>query len=70
VKINKKLKELNSRIPAECPFCRAKGGTPTLCDMCLGLRELRSELGLDQPGTYEGKYDENGRWKKDAHLPE
>lgn len=32
-------------LPRECDACAAKPGAPTLCSMCLAVRELRAAIG-------------------------
>jgi hypothetical protein len=65
MKITRKVKDILRNLPPECPTCRSTGGTPTLCSMCFGVRELRQALGATIPSTYAGNYDENNQWRWD-----
>lgn len=70
MKITRKVKDILKNLPPECPHCNNKPGSPTLCDLCLGLRDLRSALGIDHTNdAYTGHY-EGGRWRPDRRSNE
>lgn len=62
MQITRKVKEIVAKLPPECPNCRSLSGSPTLCDMCLGVRALRMALGVPEPSPYGGSYNDRGRW--------
>lgn len=62
-KIPRRVKEIISSLPPECPTCANAHGQP-LCSMCVGVKELRLALNMDVPSVFDGSYDEYNRWRR------
>jgi hypothetical protein len=62
MQIGRRVKEIVSKLPPECPRCSGTMGGMEHCDMCHGVRELRAVLGIKEPDTLSGSYNLNGKW--------